>query len=249
MDGMEKELDETSSRLDTLDLEGVSPEDLLRILWERHGQRAAIGTSFQKSGLVLIDMAYRNGIPLRVFTIDTLRLPLETHRLMETIQQRYGLELERFSPQSEAVGRMIKNHGEHLFFDSVAKREYCCQIRKQEPNARALATLDVWVTGLRRDQSSQRSTTPRIQNSAQDGRALIKVSPIVDWAESDVDAYLADHGVPQNELYGQGYRSIGCMICTSPVLDSEDQRAGRWRWEKQESAKECGLHWEGGAGI
>jgi len=246
---MESDLDNTTDEVDIAAWERLSAEELLRTLSHHYGQRVAIGTSFQKSGLVLIDMAYRNQIPLRVFTIDTLRLPAETHHLMDTIQERYGFELESFTPQPEAVQRMIQDHGEYLFFDSVAKREYCCKIRKTEPNGRALDTVDAWVTGLRRDQSSQRSETPRIQHIKRGGRTLHKVAPIANWTEADVDAYIEKHAIPQNDLFSRGYRTIGCTICSSPVLPWEDQRAGRWRWEKQESAKECGLHLEHGAGI
>lgn len=224
------------------------------LAWAAHeyGDRAGIFTSFQNTGCVMIDMAHRGGNPLRILTVDTLRLPDETYALMDAIEARYGTPVERFQPDADAVERMVSRHGEYLFFDSKEKQEYCCSIRKVEPNIRALQTVDVWITGLRRDQSNFRKDA--VQKAAyvdQEGRRVIKLAPLADWTESEVWDYIKQNDVPYSKLYDLGYTSIGCAICTTPTLKWEDKRAGRWRWFNYldpNSKKECGIHL-GGSGI
>jgi len=229
-------------------LEQMDPEAMLRWALDQYGARAGIITSFQDTGCVLVDMMSRHAPGMRVITIDTLRLHPETLSHIDAIVKRYGLNLERFTPDPDALERMVRTHGEYLFFDSKAKQEYCCSVRKVEPNRRALATLDVWFTGLRRDQSTFRAVTPRAQWIKVDNRSILKLAPLADWPESRVLEYIREHGIPRNPLLEQGYKSIGCVICTTPVLPHEPARAGRWRWFNalgQEDKKECGIHIHG----
>ena len=228
-------------------LRTLGPEELLRWAWESFGERAAIITSFQNTGCVTIDLAHKVAPKLRVLTVDTLRLHPETYAFMDSVEQRYGIKVERFGPDPERVARMVKNHGEFLFFDTKEKQEYCCQIRKVEPNRRALATVDVWITGLRRDQSEGRRDTEKVSVVNQDGRSIVKISPLVDWDESQVREYVRENNVPNSPLYDQGYTSIGCMICTTPTRKGEPVRAGRWRWFNylDGDKKECGIHVDG----
>lgn len=232
------------------ELNDKSPEDLFRWALEKHGPRAGIITSFQDTGCVMIDIMSKVAPGLRVMTVDTLRLPQETYDLMDAIEQRYDLSIERFEPEPSRLRKMVAQHGEFLFFDSKEKQEYCCKIRKVEPNDRALSTLDVWFTGVRRDQSSLRMDTPKLQLINRDGHLLLKVSPLADWDKERIDAYAAEHNVPMSALYGMGYTSIGCVICTTPTLPHEPKRAGRWRWfnHLDNDDKECGIH-VGGSGI
>jgi phosphoadenylyl-sulfate reductase (thioredoxin) len=145
---------------------------------------------------------------------------------------------------------MIAQHGEYLFFDSKTKQEYCCNIRKVEPNQRALETLDVWFTGLRRDHSNSRAETPRIQLADRNGRKIIKIAPLVEWTDYMINQSVEKNDVPKNKLYDLGYTSIGCVICTTPTLPTEPKRAGRWRWfnHLDGNDKECGIH-TAGSGI
>jgi phosphoadenosine phosphosulfate reductase len=233
----------------------MPPEEMLKWAFEEYGQRAAIVTSFQDTGCVMIDMAHRAGVQPRVITIDTLRLPQETYDLMDQIEERYGVTVERFKPDPDRVEKMIDRHGEYLFFDSKEKQEYCCRIRKVESNDRALATLDVWFTGLRRDQSKGRQETEKaryVRAPEDPDRRILKVSPLADWDRDRVWDYIRVFGVPYNKLYDQGYTSLGCVICTTPTRPGEDARAGRWRWFNAKNAamnadadKECGIHVEG----
>lgn len=226
----------------------LDPEALLRWADTNYGNRAAIITSFQNTGCVIIDMARRVAPGLRVVTIDTLRLHRETYDLIRQIESRYGIIVERFTPNPERLRQMIEQHGEFLFFDSKAKQEICCRTRKLEPNGRALATVDVWIAGLRRVQSAGRSNTKKAALVYRGGRPIVKLCPIADWTDEDVKTYVAERNVPSNDLYRRGYTSIGCEICSTPTLPWEDIRAGRWRWFNylgKELQKECGLHVDG----
>ncbi|NUN15147.1 MAG: phosphoadenylyl-sulfate reductase [Myxococcales bacterium] len=223
--------------------------DLLTEVFRTFGKRAAIGTSGQLSGVTLVDLAYRTGLPFRAFAVDTLRLHPSTYKLWDDLQKRYGFELEIFRPDPEHVDKMVRQHGEYLFFDSQSKQEYCCEVRKVRPNDRALASLDVWITGLRRDQSSARKTTPRCTMVEEGGRSILKVAPLVEWSEEDVWNYIREFDVPYDAMFdplpnGARYPSLGCIICTTPILPHEPLRAGRWRWfnAKGDDAKECGIH-------
>lgn len=232
-------------------LNAMTPEALLAWSVAEYGDRAALFTSFQETGCVLIDMAHSQGLALRVVTVDTLRLHPETYALMEQIEARYGITIERFQPDPDRLRRMITLHGEYLFFDSKEKQEHCCAIRKVEPHDRALETVDVWITGLRKDQSAFRAITPKASRVQRGSRELLKLCPLADWTEAMVKDYNTRRQAPLNPLYDQGYASIGCIICATPVRPGEDKRAGRWRWfnqYEQGDKKECGIH-IGGSGI
>lgn len=226
------------------------PTALLSEALDTFGDRAAIGTSGQLSGVVLIDIAARTGAPFRAFTVDTLRLHPETYALWNRLESRYNFTFEIFRPDAERTAKMIRQHGEYLFFDSKEKQAFCCHVRKVEPNDRALASCDVWITGLRRDQSAHRGTLPQAEIVEQQGRQLLKLNPLVAMTEEAIWQYVRDHDVPYNPLFdvqedGSRYPSLGCVICTTPVRPHEPLRAGRWRWFNTENAddhKECGIH-------
>lgn len=232
------------------------PEAILKELFTRFGDRAAIGTSGQLTGSVMIDMAVRAGVKPRVFTLDTLRLFPETYEFFDVLEKHYGIVIERMKPDPVALDKMVGQHGEYLFFDSKAKQEFCCQVRKVEPNERALNTLDVWFSGLRRDQSIGRADTALAQliHHGEEDRLILKVAPLVDWDEARLRAYIKEHDVPVHKLLqmdkgGWHYESLGCIICSTPIGPHEERRAGRWRWFSGqgdtgdvEDHKECGLH-------
>jgi len=216
--------------------------------WHEYGTRVGVFSSFQTTGCVIIDMAQKVSPKMRVIAIDTLRLPRETYELMNELSIRYGISIERFQPESARLEKMVADHGEYLFFDSREKQEFCCRVRKVEPNSRALATVDVWITGLRRDQSSGRAITPKAAVVESGGRNVLKLCPLADWSEEQVWDYIRQNDVPYNTLYDKGYASIGCEICSTPIRPGEDKRAGRWRWMNQlddKHHKECGLHISG----
>lgn len=212
--------------------------------------RIVLNTSFQYSGVAMIHMAVEAGLRLRFATIDTLRLHPETYAFLREVEDRYGIDIEVQHPDADQLQGMVRRFGEYLFFDSKTLQEYCCQIRKVKPNEQLLMTVDCWVSGMRRDQSDHRRDTPKAMTVSEYGsrRQILKLNPMVDWGEDRLLSYIEDNNIPRHPLYDRGYKSIGCFICSTPVSDSEDQRAGRWRWFNSddrvdpEEAKECGLH-------
>ena len=226
----------------------VDPQTVLFELFKRFKGRAAIISSGQLTGLVLIQMAFENQLPFRVCTIDTGRLFQETYDFLEQVEHHYGIQIERVSAQRASVDQMVRQHGEYLFFDSQAKQEYCCKIRKVNPQRELLDNLDIWFTGLRRDQSDFRQHIPRVEIIEHQKRSILKVSALADWDDERIWNYIDEKSIPVNPLLRRQpqtayYESIGCVICTTPILPGERKRAGRWRWQKNEgNDKECGLH-------
>jgi len=217
--------------------ESATAEEVLSWALSAYGDSLAISTSFQKEGMVVIDIATRIHPHVRVFTIDTGRLPEETHQMMETVRQRYGIPVEIVFPEASEVESMIATHGPNLFYREVTLRKLCCHIRKVRPLERKLATLSAWVVGLRRSQTESRADIAKVES--RDG--IVKISPLADWTTQDVEDYILRHDVPVHPLYAKGFPSIGCGPCTRATFDCEDQRAGRWWWE-QNTEKECGIH-------
>lgn len=227
--------------VETEDHERASAEALLSHALGRWGRRIAVGTAFQDEGLVVLDLAVRIDPRVRVFTLDTGRLPAETHRFVERVRQHYGIEVEVHLPDPADVEPLVRRFGTELFRHSVERRLACCRARKVAPMGRVLSTLDAWITGLRREQAPTRAEIPKIGPDPRHP-GVIKVNPLADWNAADVAAYLERHSVPRHPLYARGYASIGCAPCTRPTPPGADPRAGRWWWER-EQPKECGLHW------
>lgn len=211
--------------------------ELARI--EREHAPAVFASSFGAEDMVVVDLIARHAPAIRVFTLDTGRLPEATLALVDRTRERYGIEVDVWFPDAARVESFVRAEGVNPFYRSVELRQACCAIRKTEPLARALAGKSAWITGLRRGQSVTRSDLAEQEFDAAHG--LPKFNPLADWSEDDVWAYLRANGVPYNALHDQGYRSIGCAPCTRAVETGEDVRAGRWWWENPDH-KECGLH-------
>ena len=199
---------------------------------------SAFACSFGAEDMVLVDLIAREVPAIEVFSLDTGRLPEETHALLDTVRDKYPIPVRLYFPESQAVETWIEQNGPNGFYRSVAQRLQCCEIRKVRPLQRALAGKKSWVTGLRREQSNQRQNL-QVQ-SWDDANGLLKFNPLLEWTNDDVWSYLKTHGVPYNALHDRGFPSIGCGPCTRAVQPGEDSRAGRWWWESSE--KECGLH-------
>ena len=218
--------------------EAAEASDILSWAINTFGDSFAIATSFQKEGMVILDLASRISAGVRVFTLDTGRLPDETYQMMETVRQRYGIAVEIVFPERAEVEELVAIEGPNLFYSGVPARQRCCDVRKVRPLERKLKTLQAWATGVRRDQSETRGGIPKVERGA-DGR--VKICPLADWSAPRVEEYLARHEVPMHPLYARVYTSIGCAPCTRAVEPGESERAGRWWWE-QDAKKECGIH-------
>ncbi|HVW52672.1 MAG TPA: phosphoadenylyl-sulfate reductase [Trinickia sp.] len=204
----------------------------------RHA-KIKLASSLAAEDMVLTHAILSRALPIGIFSLNTGRLHAETLEMIDRIRERYGYEIEQFHPQAEAVDEYVKTHGLNAFYESVELRKRCCEIRKVEPLNRALAGVDAWVTGQRREQSVTRAELHEQERDA--ARNIDKYNPLADWSEGEVWAYLKLHDVPVNPLHARGYPSIGCEPCTRAVRPGEDSRAGRWWWESRDS-KECGLH-------
>ena len=225
----------------SVEFEGEEPEAVLEWGIERFGDRLAISTAFQEGDVALIDMAYRIDPSIKLFSIDTGRLPTETFELIETLRERYpGLQLTLLSPDATQLQRLVDRHGPNLFYRSIEQRLLCCNVRKVQPLTRYLGGVDAWVTGLRRDQWAGRTDIRKVEIDHDHG-AIVKLNPLAEWTEDEVWDYVRDNDVPVHPLYAQGYTSIGCAPCTRPVAEGEPKRAGRWWWESG-APKECGMH-------
>jgi phosphoadenosine phosphosulfate reductase len=226
--------------MDTSQFESKSPQEVLAWALEQYGTRVGIASSFGLEDMVLIDMASKITKQLTVFTLDTGRLHEETYLTMDRTRSRYGIAIQSYFPDTEAVQQLEREKGFFSFKESLENRKECCAIRKVEPLSRALSNLDAWVTGIRRDQIVTRTDIQKVAEDA-DRPPLIKINPIADWSLEQVQEYIEQNKVPINPLHKQNYPSIGCAPCTRPIEAGEDIRAGRWWWENPDH-KECGLH-------
>jgi phosphoadenosine phosphosulfate reductase len=219
-----------------------APEDILALALREFGPDLGISFSGAED-VVLIDMASKIGGRFRVISLDTGRLHAETHQFLDKVRARYGIAIEVFVPQPEAVQALVREKGLFSFYTDGHKE--CCGIRKVEPLSRALKSMNAWVTGQRKDQSpGTRTDVPVIQIDRTFGspdRPLVKFNPLSHWTSKQVWAYIREHDVPYNALHDRGFVSIGCEPCTRPVNPGQHEREGRWWWE-EETKKECGLH-------
>jgi phosphoadenosine phosphosulfate reductase len=209
------------------------PEHVLTWAFETFGNSVALSSAFGAEGMVLIDMASRLRKDFRLFTIDTEFLFPETYSLMDQIEQRYGISIERVYPllSPEEQERV---HGPELW---TRDHDQCCNRRKVQPLRRKLSELDAWITSIRRDQTSARAGARKVEWDSKFG--LVKINPIVDWSSAQVWRYIREQDVPYNALHDQNFPSIGCTHCTRAIRPGEDPRAGRWPGLAK---TECGLH-------
>lgn len=176
---------------------------------------------------------------VRIITLDTGRLLQETYELIHITQQKYNKPIEIYFPDHYNVEKMVNMKGINLFYDSVENRKECCHVRKIEPLRRALKGMKVWITGLRGEQSANRSEMRMVEWD--DTNSIIKLNPLINLSEDDIWKGIKKEKIPYNSLHDKGFPSIGCLPCTRAILSGEDKRAGRWWWESG-SKKECGLH-------
>ena len=217
----------------------ASAQEVVGYFLKAYQGRIALSSSLSVEDQTLTDIIVAQDKNARIFTLDTGRLFPETYQLIEKTNMTYGIKIEVFFPDYHEVQRMVREEGINLFYNSVESRHRCCQIRKLEPLKRAFQGLDVWICGLRREQSITRQDMQVVEWDEM--HQLIKVNPLISWTEQQVWDYIKMRSVPYNKLHDRGYPSIGCEPCTRAVQPGEDVRSGRWWWESPDH-RECGLH-------
>jgi phosphoadenosine phosphosulfate reductase len=214
------------------DLEPMQAEDVLRWAYDQFGGRMCLTCSWQRQSSVLVHMTSELGLDIPVVELDTQLFFRETYETRDRLVERYGLKLER--PEVISVAQQGLREGPNLW---ERDPDRCCHIRKVEPLERALEPYGAWITGIRREQSPTRANAQKVEWSER--YRVWKVQPIVDWDAKRVQAYIHVNEIPYNPLHDAGYPSIGCIPCTRPVREGEEERAGRWAGSDK---LECGIH-------
>lgn len=228
------ELKELSSQLN-----GLSIADSLRELINRFPGKIVFTTSFGIEDQVITHIIFKNNLPIKVVTLDTGRLFPETYKVFAETIIKYGKKIDVYFPEHEAVEKMVTEKGPFSFYESKENRIECCRLRKVVPLKRALNGKEVWVTGIRAEQSDNRGMMSDLEWD--DDKKLIKYHPLYKWTFEDVENYIKENDIPFNSLHSKGFVSIGCEPCTRPIIKGQDFRAGRWWWEN-DGPKECGCH-------
>ena len=215
-------------------LEEAEPGEILDWALKTYTDGLTLSLSFGGAeGMILLDMLWRQGAKVRIFTLDTGFLFEKTVKFRQQVMERYRMPLEVVHPEL-TVAEQARQFEDRLYKNNA---DLCCYIRKVEPQRRALADYDAWVTGIRRDQTQQRANTPVV--GWEENFKVAKVAPLASWSSEQVSEYVERHQVPLNPLLKRGYRSIGCEPCTRRVTDGQQSRAGRWADTEK---TECGLH-------
>lgn len=205
--------------------------------------QAVFTTSFSLEDQIILHTLAHRTLPVRVVTLDTGRHFEETYELHTRSLDRYRIPIETYFPKTRAVEALIARQGPNGFYDSIANRHACCEVRKVEPLGRALRGVDLWITGIRREHSSERQNLMPIEWD--ENRNLVKFHPLFTLTWDEAWAYAKIHNIPINPLHARGFLSIGCAPCTRAISPGQPMRAGRWWWENEEK-KECGLHLKDG---
>jgi len=220
------------------ELASLKAGDRLKVLHERYGKRLVASTSFGLQAAVMLDLISRNAPEIPVIFIDTGYHFPETYQYAEDLTQRFGTDLRVYHPTHSAAriealwGKLWEQGKEGLSKYGV--------LTKVEPMDRALRETggDVWISGLRRSQSSTRVERP----FAEQQKKTLKVYPILDWADAQVSVYMHERGLPRHPLEAQGYVTMGDWHSTRPAVDGLSAESTRFNGEKYE----CGLHLDSG---
>ena len=211
----------------------ASPGTILNWSYETFGRGVVLATGFGISGVVLMHLASQLRVRPTVFYLDTDLLFPETFALKDRIAEEFGLQFTRVH-SGLSVDQQEKKYGSELWQN---KPDTCCHLRKVQPLQAFLKSKAAWITGVRSHQTQVRSDASVIQWDSVNG--LVKINPLVRWNTEDVWSYIKMNELPYNTLHDRGYPSIGCMPCTRPVAEGEDERSGRWAGRTK---TECGIH-------
>lgn len=226
------------------EIAGLNAAEIIALIQQKYGSKAVFSTSFGIEDQVITHLIAKattadSNDNISLFTLETGRLFPETYYVWNRTLETYKLPIKAYYPATQAVEDLVTKKGPSSFYESVENRKECCYIRKIEPLHRAIQGFDIWITGIRKEQSANREDMENVEWDA--ANKIIKIHPLFDWTLEEVESFLRKNGIPYNPLHDKGFPSIGCQPCTRAIAAGEDFRAGRWWWEDQ-SKKECGLH-------
>lgn len=218
-------------------INNLSVEEALLYLATTFQGQVTFSSSFSYEDQVITHMIAK--LPVSIFTLDTGRLFKQTYTTWNNTLSSLNVRIDAYYPNAEELQAYTSQNGPEAFYQSVALRKECCNIRKVAPLKRALENNAVWITGLRAEHSANRESMDMLEWD--EGNRIFKFHPLLKWSNEEVKAYIQKHKIPFNILHEQGFVSIGCEPCTRAIRTGEDFRAGRWWWEDT-GKKECGLH-------
>lgn len=213
--------------------------EFVRQALSRHPGRIALASSFSAEDVVIAHLMREATDAPRIFAIDTGRLHEETLETASRLEACLDIRIDWHFPRHERVEELLERQGLFGFREDLAARRECCSVRKVEPLGRAVADLDAWITGRRREHGQTREGLPTIESEGPE--SVVKYNPLAAWTRDDVHDHVARHGLPLNPLLERGFASVGCAPCTRALAPGEPERAGRWWWEEAGHG-ECGLH-------
>ncbi len=214
-------------------------KEAIQFLYNDHKDKVVFSSSLGMEDQVISHIIFTNNLSVKVFTLDTGRMFAETYAVLSKTIEKYNKEIKVYFPDNADIEKLMTEKGPFSFYYSVENRKECCNLRKIKPLKRALAGNEIWITGLRAEQSENRNNLNFIEWD--EGNKIIKFNPLIHWTTEQIKEYIKINQIPYNILHDQGFPSIGCQPCTRKVNEGEDFRAGRWWWENN-SKKECGLH-------
>lgn len=213
--------------------EKASPQEILTWAVEHFGDRLALVTSLQPTGIITLHMLQTIAPSLSTLILDTSLLFPETYSLIDDIETTFNKKLTRVRP-GLSLEQQAAQYGDALWAQNP---DLCCNLRKTIPLGDALAPFEAWITGIRRDQASTRRQTQIVSWDAKNGK--VKLAPFATWTEEMIWTWIQAYELPYNRLHDQNYPSIGCVPCTRAVAPGEDIRSGRWTGTGK---VECGIH-------
>lgn len=215
------------------DFEGYTAMEILQYAVAQYDDSITLASSFGAEDVVLIDMLSQIKPDIDIFFLDTALHFQETYETIHRLEEKYQRTFTRVKSKW-TLAEQEQQYGAELWRSDP---DLCCHLRKVQPLQSYLHGFDAWITGIRREQSPTRGKAQKVEHDAR--FCLMKFNPIVDWTEKMVWSYILERQVPYNPLHDQNYPSIGCAVCTSPVVAGTDKRSGRWGGFAK---TECGLH-------
>jgi phosphoadenosine phosphosulfate reductase len=212
-------------------LRGAPADEVVKWASQTFGSRLCITSSMTDA--VIVDLASRVVPGIDVLFLDTGYHFPETIGTRDAVSAVYPVNVINVTPPT-TVAEQDNELGPKLY---ARNPDLCCYLRKVVPLEQSLEPYDAWITGVRREETDARSNTEVVQWDAR--RQMVKVNPIVEWTQKEVDDYIVKHGVVVNPLVYDGYPSIGCRTCTARVEPGADPRSGRWAGTAK---TECGIH-------